>query len=159
MNHESLTVSSMQSMLLLLLASAGSDAVANTYFKCVDARGAVTVQANRLCCQFVARRKEGLGHEGAAHPPTNEAPSPQLRRSEDAGKAFVARSAGTAILTATGLLAPFHGAKSRRLRCSSPAAATLLSPFLARAAASRRQFSAADVADGSSGANRFNDLG
>ena len=34
----------MQSMLLLLLVSAGSDAVANTYFKCVDAKGAVTVQ-------------------------------------------------------------------------------------------------------------------
>jgi len=38
MNHESSRVASMQSMLLLLLlVSAGSDAVANTYFKCVDA--------------------------------------------------------------------------------------------------------------------------
>ena len=35
---------SMQSMLPLLLVLAGSDAVANTYFKCVDAKGAVTVQ-------------------------------------------------------------------------------------------------------------------
>ena len=47
MNHESSRVPSTQSMLLLLLVSAGGDAVANTYFKCVDAKGAVTVQQTR----------------------------------------------------------------------------------------------------------------
>ena len=86
MNHESLTVSSMQSMLLLLLASAGSDAVANTYFKCVDAKGAVTVQ--QIGCDVSSSQEERKVWATKAPPsqPTNEAPSPQLQRSEDTGK-------------------------------------------------------------------------
>ena len=86
MNHESLTVSSMQSMLLLLLASAGSDAVANTYFKCVDAKGAVTVQQTRCAVSSLQEEKKVWATKAPLPQPTNEAPSPQLQRSEDTGK-------------------------------------------------------------------------
>ena len=86
MNHESLTVRSMQSMLLLLLASAGSDAVANTYFKCVDAKGAVTVQQTGCAVSSLQEEKKVWTTKAPLTQPTNEAPSPQLRQLEDTAK-------------------------------------------------------------------------
>ena len=77
----------MQSMLLLLLlVSAGSDAVANTYFKCVDAKGAVTVQ--QIGCDVSSSQEEKKVWATKAPPsqPTNEAASPPVRRPEDTGK-------------------------------------------------------------------------
>jgi hypothetical protein len=86
MNHESSRVPSMQSMLLLLLVSAGSDAVANTYFKCVDAKGAVTVQQTRCAVSSLQEEKKVWATKAPLTQPTNEAPSPQLRQPEDTGK-------------------------------------------------------------------------
>ena len=86
MNHESSRVPSTQSMLLLLLVSAGSDAVANKYFKCVDAKGAVTVQQTGCAVSSSQDEKKVWSAKAPLTQPTNEAPSPQLRRSEDAGK-------------------------------------------------------------------------
>ena len=86
MNHESSRVPSTQSMLLLLLVSAGSDAVANTYFKCVDAKGAVTVQQTGCAVSSLQEEKKVWATKAPLTPPTNEAPSPHVRRSEDAGK-------------------------------------------------------------------------
>ena len=87
MNHESSRVPSMQSMLLLLLlVSAGSDAVANTYFKCVDAKGAVTVQQIGCAVSSSQEEKKVWATKAPLPQPTNEAPSPQLQRSEDTGK-------------------------------------------------------------------------
>ena len=90
MNHEWSRVAwmrrSMQSMLPLLLVLTGSDAVANTYFKCVDAKGAVTVQQTG-CAVSSSQEEKKIGAPKAPPPqPTNEAPSPQLRRPEDTGK-------------------------------------------------------------------------
>ena len=87
MNHESSRVPSLQSMLLLLLlVSAGSDAVANTYFKCVDAKGAVTVQQTGCAVSSAQEEKKVWATKAPLPQPTNEAPSPQLQRSEDTGK-------------------------------------------------------------------------
>ena len=86
MNHESSRVPSTQSMLLLLLVSAGSDAVANTYFKCVDAKGAVTVQQTRCAVSSLQEEKKVWAPKAPLTQPTNEAPSPQLRQREDTGK-------------------------------------------------------------------------
>jgi hypothetical protein len=78
---------SMQSMLPLLLVLTGSDAVANTYFKCVDAKGAVTVQQTGCAVSSSQEeRKIGAATKAPLPQPTNEAPSPQLRRPEDTGK-------------------------------------------------------------------------
>ena len=77
----------MQSMLLLLLlVSAGSDAVANTYFKCVDAKGAVTVQQTGCAVSSSQEEMKVWATKAPFPQPTNEAPSPQLQRSEDTGK-------------------------------------------------------------------------
>jgi hypothetical protein len=76
---------STQSMLALLLVLTGSDAAANTYFKCVDAKGAVTVQQTG-CAVSSSQEEKKIGAAKAPPQPTNEAPSPQLRRPEDAGK-------------------------------------------------------------------------
>ena len=86
MNHESSRVPSTQSMLLLLLVSAGSDAVANTYFKCVDAKGAVTVQQTGCAVSSSQEEKKVWTTKAPLPQPTNEAPSPQLQRAEDTGK-------------------------------------------------------------------------
>ena len=86
MNHESLTVPSMQSMLLLLLASAGSDAVANTYFKCVDAKGAVTVQQTGCAVSSLQEEKKVWSTKAPLTQPTNDVASPQLRQLEDTAK-------------------------------------------------------------------------
>ncbi len=86
MNHELLTVPSMQSMLLLLLASAGSDAVANTYFRCVDAKGAVTVQQTGCAVSSLQEEKKVWTTRSPLTQPTSEAPSPQLRQLENTGK-------------------------------------------------------------------------
>jgi hypothetical protein len=90
MNHECSRVSplprSMQSMLPLLLVLAGSDAVANTYFKCVDAKGAVTVQQTGCAVSSSQEEKKVWATKAPLPQPTNEAPSAQLRRSEDSGK-------------------------------------------------------------------------
>lgn len=77
---------SMQSMLPLLLVLAGSDAVANTYFKCVDAKGAVTVQQTACAVSSSQEEKKIWATKVPLAQPTNEAPSPQLRRPEDTGK-------------------------------------------------------------------------
>ena len=86
MNHESSRVPSTQSMLLLLLVSAGGDAVADTYFKCVDAKGAVTVQQTDCAVSSSQEEKKIWATKAPLPQPTNEAPSPQLRRPEDTGK-------------------------------------------------------------------------
>ena len=86
MNHESSRVPSMQSMLLLLLVSAGSDAVANTYFKCVDAKGAVTVQQTRCAVSSLQEEKKVWTTRSPLTQPMSEAPSPQLRQLENTGK-------------------------------------------------------------------------
>ena len=77
---------SMQSMLPLLLVLAGSDAVANTYFKCVDAKGAVTVQQTGCAVSSSQEEKKVWATKTPLPQPTNEAPSPSLRRPEDTGK-------------------------------------------------------------------------
>ena len=86
MNHESSRVPSTQSMLLLLLVPAGSDAVANTYFKCVDAKGAVTVQQTGCAVTSSQEEKKVWATKAPPSQPTNEAPSPPVRRPEDTGK-------------------------------------------------------------------------
>lgn len=90
MNHEwsrvPLMRRSMQSMLPLLLVLTGSDAVANTYFKCVDAKGAVTVQQTGCAVSSSQEEKKIWATKAPLPQPTNEAPSPQLRRPEDTGK-------------------------------------------------------------------------
>jgi len=76
----------MQSMLPLLLVLAGTDAVANTYYRCVDAKGAVTVQQTG-CAVTSSREEKKVWITKAPLPqPTNEAPSPQLRRPEETEK-------------------------------------------------------------------------
>ena len=87
MKHERSKIASMRpSLLPLLLVLAGSDAVANTYFKCVDAKGAVTVQ--QIGCDVSSSQEEKKVWATKAPPsqPTNEAPSPPVRRPEDTGK-------------------------------------------------------------------------
>jgi hypothetical protein len=90
MNHEWSRVSpmrrSMQSMLPLFLVMAGGDAVANTYFKCVDAKGAVTVQQTGCAVTSSQEEKKVWATKTPLPQPMNEAPSPQLRRPEDAEK-------------------------------------------------------------------------
>ena len=77
---------SMRSMLPLLLVLAGSDAVANTYFKCVDAKGAVTVQQIGCDVSSSQEEKKVWATKAPLPQPTNEAPSPQLRRPDDSEK-------------------------------------------------------------------------
>ena len=90
MNHEWSKVPSvwrsMQSMLPLLLLLAGSHTVANTYFKCVDAKGAVTVQQTGCAVSSSQEEKKVWATKAPLPQPANEAPSPHLRRPEDTGK-------------------------------------------------------------------------
>ena len=89
MNHEWSRVPSrrsMQSLLPLLLVLAGSDAVANTYFKCVDAKGAVTVQQIGRDVSSSQEEKKVWTTKAPLTQPTNQATSPQLRQPEDTGK-------------------------------------------------------------------------
>ena len=90
MNHKWSRVSptrrSMRSMLPLLLVLAGSDAVANTYFKCVDAKGAVTVQQTGCAVTSSQEEKKVWATKAPLPQLTNETPSPQLRRPEDTEK-------------------------------------------------------------------------
>jgi len=87
MKHEWSKIASMRrSLPPLLLVLAGSEAVANTYFKCVDAKGAVTVQQTGCAVSSLQEEKKVWATKAPLTQPTNEAPSPQLQRSEDTGK-------------------------------------------------------------------------
>jgi len=61
-------------LLLLLLVSVGRDAIANTYFKCVDAKGAVTVQQTGCAVSSSQEEKKVWATKAPLPQPTNEAP-------------------------------------------------------------------------------------
>jgi hypothetical protein len=71
-----------QSTLPLLLVLAVGDAGANTYFKCVDAKGAVTVQQTGCAVSSSQEEKKVWATKAPLPQATNEAPSAQLRRPE-----------------------------------------------------------------------------
>ena len=75
---------------LALLCLLGADhAKANTYFKCVDAKGAVTVQQTACAISSAQEEKKvwvsGMQATPPAAPTTDRPPPPQ-RRAEDTAK-------------------------------------------------------------------------
>ena len=90
MNHEWSRIwpmrQSMQSTLPLLLVLAVGDASANTYFKCVDAKGAVTVQQTGCAVSSSLEEKKVWATKAPLPLAPNDAPSAQVRRPEDTEK-------------------------------------------------------------------------